>query len=112
MFGLKEWSFDPTTIKRPSIIGRYTNDVVYERLTRGVLTKLQKRNPVTSKDFGVKRHHQWLTGDIGHPKLKEHIIGVIALMRAYANWGKFKNILQRSYPKKCDTLQIDFKDED
>lgn len=106
MFRLKGWSFDPNTIKRPSVIGRYTNDVVYERLAPGVLTELQRKNPVTEKGFRLKRHHQWLTGNVGHPKLKEHLSGVTALMRASANWSKFKNLLQRSYPKLNEQIPL------
>lgn len=113
MFRLKSWSFDPNTIKRPSVIGRYTNDIVYERLAPGVLNELQRINPTIKKGQRARKHHQWLTGDIGHPKLKAHISGILALMRASATWRKFYNLVQRSYPKLNEQipLALDVDDE-
>lgn len=107
MFRLKNWTFDPSTVRKPSVIGRYTNDVVYERLAPGVLSELQKKNPVVKKGGGrARKHHQWLTGDVGHPKLKEHLSGVMALMRASANWRGFKDTLARAYPKLNEQIPL------
>lgn len=113
MFRLKSWSFDPNTIKRPSVIGKYTNDIVYERLAPGVLNELQRINPTIKRGQRARKHHQWLTGDIGHPKLKAHISGILALMRASATWRKFYNLVQRSYPKLNEQipLALDVGDE-
>ena len=111
MFRLKRWSFyDPDALKRPSIVGRYTNDIVYQRLAPGVLEELRKRNPVTEKGHRKHRHHQWLTGDIGHPKLHEHIIGVIVLMKAAPNWGTFCRSVQRVYPKPSEQIPLALED--
>jgi len=104
MFRLKNWPHNPDTVKRPSVIGRYTNDIIYERLAPVVLEELRKKNPATPKGHRKYRHHQWLTGDMGHPKLKEHIISVMALMRASSTWGGFMRLLNRSLPKFGDTL--------
>ncbi len=113
MFRLKNWSFDPTTIKRPSVIGRYTNDIVYERLAPEILNELRRINPVTKKGSRKQRFHQWLTGDVGYPELKEHLSGVMALMRASANWRKFYSLVQISYPKLNEQipLALDVDDE-
>ena len=46
------------------------------------------------------KYFQRFTPELGHPKLKEHLIGVMALMRAAPNWEAFKRALQRSYPKQ------------
>lgn len=43
MFRLKGWYFDPKTVKRPSVIGTYTNDIVYKRLAPRVLEQLRKK---------------------------------------------------------------------
>ena len=42
MFRLRNWSFNPLSIKRPRMIGHYTNDIVYARLAPGILTKLKE----------------------------------------------------------------------
>jgi hypothetical protein len=68
--------------KRPSVIGRYTNDIVYERLAPGILSELQNKNPVLDSGHRRVRHHQFLTDEIGHPALAQHLYAVIALMRS------------------------------
>ena len=108
MFELKNWPInDPRTLKRPSVVGKYTNDIVYERLAPGVLEELKIRNPTDEKGYRKQRHHQWLTGDIGHPKLREHLIGIIALMNAAPTWDSFKRMLQRAYPKANSQMLLD-----
>ena len=64
-----------------------------------MLDKLKKENPVTPKGYLAAKHHQWFTPDFGHPKLKEHITSVTALMKAAPNWGTFKRLLERAFPK-------------
>ena len=93
IFRLKGWS-GPDGVKRPSVIGHYTNDIVYERLPQGVLDELRSKNPVVKPGQRRHKHHQWLTGDVGHPELKDHLIGAIALMRASANWDGFNAIFK------------------
>ena len=88
IFRLKCWS-GPDGVKRPSVIGHYTNDFVYKRLAPGVLDELRERSPRLSSGHRRNRHHQWFMPEIGHPKLKEHLAAVIALMRASPNWDSF-----------------------
>ena len=108
---LKGW---PSTyaIKRPSVIGRYTNDIVYDRLAHGVLDELKARTPRLPSGNLKHKFFQWFTPDLGHPKLKEHLIGVMALMRASPTfgWGHFRRSLQRSYPKLNETIPLALED--
>ena len=109
IFRLKEWEADPAS-SRPSVIGHYTNDIVYARVAPGVLTELRKRNPVLHETGRRRhRHHQWFTTDVGHPKLKEHIAAVIALMKAADSWDDFKYRLQRALPARDETLLLPFQ---
>lgn len=99
MFRLRDWQYYPLSVKRPKYIGHLTNDVVYARLAPGVLDELRKREP---KDETGRRKHklfQWLTDDVGHPRLKEHLIGVIALMHASRRWDDFHRLLQTAFPR-------------
>ena len=89
------------------VIGTYTKDIVYERLAPGILEELEKRNPTTEKGVRKVKHHQYLTDDIGHPALAQHLFAVIALMRASSKWDNFYRILQRAFPKHGDQLEID-----
>jgi hypothetical protein len=52
------------------------------------------------------KHHQWFNPNRGHPKLKEHIAGVIALLRAAEDWSAFKRSLNRAYPKFGETIEM------
>ncbi len=111
MFRLRGWTYNEKSIKRPSIIGSYTNDIVYKRLAPGVLKELCDRNPSNEKGRRKQRHHQWLTDNIGIPKLREHIYGAIALMKASPNWGTFQRLLNRAYQRYGDTIEMDLEDE-
>lgn len=80
-------------VNRPNVVGTYTKDVVYKRLVPGLLAELERRNPRTVKGHRAHKHHQWLTEEIGHPKLRDHLIGVVALMKAAPNWNNFQRSL-------------------
>ncbi len=107
IFRLRNWS-DPDGVKKPSVIGHYTNDFVYDRLAPGILDELKKINPKTPRGYRKAKHHQWFTPDIGHPRLKEHLAAVIALMRAAANWDDFHRSLNRAFPKINETMELPF----
>ena len=68
-------------MKRPSIIGLYANVIVYRRLAPGVFRELDAKNPRLPGGNREHRYHQWFTQDIGHPKLKEQIAGIMTIMR-------------------------------
>ena len=103
---LKKWP-SIRAIKRPSVIGRYTNDIVYDRLAPGVLDELRRRNPVIpEKKRRLHKHHQWLTTDIGHPELQKHLWAVVALMKAASSWGTFKQSIDRAFPKQGNTIPL------
>ena len=117
IFRLRDWAWPATAAAKkkkpytPKVIGRYTNDIVYERLAPGVLNELRKRNPKGCKGERPKKHHQWLTPDFGYPALKEHLAAVTALMRASPNWNVFQRNLKRAFPKQGETLSIPSDDE-
>ncbi len=110
IFRLKGWP-GPEGVKKPSVIGHYTNDFVYGRIAPGILEELRRINPVlrsTGRRKGT--HHQWFTPDLGHPKLKEHLAAVTALMRAAPNWDAFQRSLQRAFPRRNETIPLALDD--
>ncbi len=109
IYKLKHWP-GPDGHKRTPLIGQYTNDVVYDRLAPGVLAELKRLNPKLPTGRRKTTHHQWFTPDFGHPKLKEHLVGVMALMRAAPNWTVFTRSLQRAYPKLNETIPLPLDD--
>ena len=108
---LKGWP-SSYALKRPSVVGHYTNDLVYERLAPGVLDELKERTPRFPSGTLRNKYFQWFTPEFGHPKLKEHLIGVMALMRAAPNWGAFKRALQRAYPKLNEQAPLALGDDE
>lgn len=105
MYRLKRWPWNGSS-RRPGVVGIYIKDLVYERLGPGVLAELERKNPSDGKGQRRARHHQWLTEDIGHPALAQHMYALIGFMRAEDNWESFKGRFQRAYPKKGENLSL------
>jgi hypothetical protein len=55
--------------------------------------------------------HQWLTDEIGHPKLQQHVASVTTLMRISDNWTQFKELLERGHKKYLKLPLYDDLDE-
>lgn len=114
MARLRGIHYSEIATKRPGYIGKLTNDIVYERLAPGVLEELRRKTPKDSKGRRKYKYHQWLTEDHGQPRLQQHIIAVMALMRASPNWNHFYRLLQRSLPRYDDHPQlfIDYEEDE
>lgn len=106
MFRLKGWQWRGMSIPRPQVVGRYTKDIVYERLAPGILEELERLNPIDQAGRRSHRHHQHLTDDVGHPALSQHLHAVITLMRISNNWGSFKRNLVKAFPRFGDQLEL------
>ena len=113
MFRLRDWQYYQFSVKRPSVAGRITNDIIYERLAPGVLDELKRITPKDVKGRRKHRYHQRLTSDIGHPALREHIASVITLMKVSNSWRRFYGMLNRALPRWGSTLSLalDFKED-
>lgn len=89
--------------KRPAYFGKLTNNLVYRRLAPGVLEKLRELNPVTENGHRKRKHFQHLTPDVGHSKLKEHLVGVTTAMKMAKylglDWSEFIKLLDKTHPK-------------
>lgn len=105
MFRLKNWEWKGTS-KRPGVVGKYINDLIYDRLGPGVLDELQRKNPSDGHGRRKARHTQWLTEDIGHPALAQHMYATIGAMRAHSDWESFLAFFKRAYPKKGENLAL------
>ncbi len=111
MFRLKNWQWNGISVKRPSVVGHYTIDLVYSRLAPGILEELKTRNPRTEKGRRKAKHHQFFTEDIGHPALSQHLHAVIGFMRASTGWDQFYRLVQRAFPKRGNTIDLSLTDE-
>lgn len=97
MFRLRGLPFDPESAARPSYFGILTNNVVYKRVAPGVFAELKAQRARDEKKRGARMHQQ-LTESVGHPKLREHIAGVTAVMKLSSDWDDFIEKLDRTHP--------------
>lgn len=107
IFRLRNWKW--STLKRPGVVAAWTKDLVYARLTPGIIEELEKRNPITSAGRRRAKHHQWLSEDIGNPALAQHLHAVIGLMRAADSWEQFMRMMDRSFPKRGSNMELELK---
>ena len=107
---LKKWPWNNG--KMPSVTGKYINDLVYSRLTDGVLAELRRVNPPTDKGYRKYRHHQFFTRDIGHPELRRLVHQLIGMQDAFndGEWDKFKRRVDEKYAKVNTTLMLPLGD--
>ena len=90
IYRLKGWDYNPLSHKRPKVIGKITNTIVYDTLDVEVLAELKnKAKPYIN-------FHQWFSRDVGHPKLREHLSMIIAVMKLSKNWEDFEKNLKTS----------------
>jgi len=106
IFRLRGWSWYGTSKYIPGVVGRYTKDLVYERLASGLLEEMEERCPRDEEGKRIACLHQTLSEDYGIPALKEHFIGLIALMKISKNWNELKDNVNCVFPK-----QIEFEEK-
>ena len=111
LFRLRGWEWNRLSVKRPILVGKLTNSIVYERLAPGVLTELESRNPKDDQGRRPVRHHQWLSDHIGHPALAQHLHAVIGFMRASTSWTQFIGLLDMAFPKRGSVMQMELFDD-
>lgn len=113
MFRLRGWQWNGMKVgSRPGVVGRYTNDLVYERLAPGILDELRKKNPKDEKGNREAKHHQLLTDDIGIPALQQHLFATTSFMKAASNWDQFYRNMQRAFPKLNTTMLLPLADSE
>jgi hypothetical protein len=100
MFRLRGWSYPTVSGAKPGVVGKYTSNLVYERLAPGLVAELEQRNPKGESGYRKSKHHQWLSDDVGHPALSAHLHAVMGFMRASDTWDSFMRMMDRAYPKK------------
>ncbi len=104
---IRKWPLE-YAIKRPQVVARYTDDAIYERIAPGLLEEVRILNPVQEDGRRKWKHHQWFQPDPGYVKLNQHIVTIMALMRASPNWSSYQRNLRRACPKLREQFDLDF----
>lgn len=113
LFRLNGWDYTIKDIKkRPGIVGKWTNILVYKQLHPGVLEELKNKTPKSPKGNLTARLHQSLSEDVGHPSLNAQITKIITLFQLSDNmeqmWGQFHKLISRQNGQ----LEIPFQFDD
>ena len=111
IFRLNKWDYTVKGInKRPSVIGKWTNKLIYEQLPKGVLEELKVKTPKSQEGNYTARFFQSLTPDIGHPELTSQIYKVIGIMQISDNWNDFISNFNRMISRESGQMEINFDD--
>ena len=107
LFRLYGYPFPPESNPqwRPQFFGKITNNVVYERLAPELLPELKK---AASKAEKKVKLHQWLTSDMGHPKLQNHLASIVTLLKLAQSPEHFRQMVDQIHPRFGETYTFDF----
>jgi hypothetical protein len=111
LYRLKKWPFNPMSSKRTPQVARLTVDLTYDRIHPDLLRELKQVRSECNKPNS--KLHRWLTTGPtgGHPRLKQHLEGIIALMSVAESWEQFEAWVNRRYPKYNETMMLPFPEE-
>lgn len=107
IYRLRGWDWPGMQTNRFQVVGKYTTDLIYKRLAPGIQEELDQKNPKNTKGNRLSKHHQWLTEDIGHPALSQHMYAILGLMRASSSWAQFKSLVDSAFPVQGSHVQIE-----
>lgn len=98
IYRLRGWEWSGKNAK-PPLVGKLTNEVVYERLPEGVLQALKELNPVDADTKRRKhKHHQFLSTNIGQPDLNKYITQLVPVMRLCQTWEELIEKIEVALP--------------
>ena len=111
IYHLKGWDWPGMSKNRYSIVGNYTNDLIYERMLPGLPAEFDRRNPKNEKGYRAGKNQQ-LLDETGDKLFSQQMFTVIALQRACLNktgdkWAKFMRMMDDVLPKKREAQQLE-----
>lgn len=115
IYKLKGWPWPGMAKNRYSVVGTYTTDLVYDRIGPGVTKELEARSPKDERGNRKNKLHQWLTDDIGHPMLAQHMHALVMFQRlALASgfgWNRFVKMVDQAMPRRGETMELPLSEE-
>lgn len=101
-----DWSLHTSGVwkNHPQYVGKITNDIVYNKLPRGVIDELNKLNPKNDKGNRKHKHHQFLSENVGYRELLQHF-GKLSVIFSMYGKGKYKEAKAH-----IDSLLPDFRE--
>ena len=106
LFRLYDIEYPPVKANfRPQFFGNITNKIIYDRLAPELLPELKK---MASKEQKRARLHQFLSENVGHPKLREHLASIVTLMKISKDKDHFFELVDTVHPEFGKTIPMDF----
>jgi hypothetical protein len=114
LFRLRGLPYPSEGTKRPQYFGRLINNIIYRRLAPAVLDELKKRVAKDAKGRPKHKLHQFLTPDMGHPKIRDLLVSVITIEKLSITWDDFEDKLDRIHPAYGETrkLELEVRNDD
>ncbi len=108
LLGWDWYSYVASKKNHPQVIGKITNQLVYNKLPNGVIQELEKLNPRDDKWVRKNRHHQFLTESVWYRHLIEHLAKITAISSMYWVWDykRFKAHFDTLIPDERDDWQL------
>jgi len=111
IFRLRGWQWRGRSTNPPQVVGKYTDMIVYQRLAPDLVENLRRLNPKNENGHRPSRHHQWLTADVGHPALAQHVHAAVAIMRTCTPWAEFVARFNLAFPKRLPEDWLPFAED-
>ena len=108
LYRIYGWEYNPLSMKHPQYLGKFTNEYVYDYMPPGILDELRNKNPLNANGYRTKKHHQFLTGDIGIPHLEKHITKLITVMELSDGIDDFKQNFNKIF-HKIEQMKLTFE---
>lgn len=90
IFRLNNWIIPEGKIQeKPSIVGRFTNEIIYDRYNKSILPELKRLNPYIKLGMRNFKHFQWLTEE-GQSLYDGYIQDAICVMKESSDWYDFR----------------------
>lgn len=107
IYKLNKWQYNDKDTKRPPIVGKWTNQIIYSRFPKGVFGKIIELNARTLSGNLKNKQFQFLNKEEGKDALKLFLSNAIFLMEASANWRRFVNAFKKATKQPYQTDLFD-----
>jgi hypothetical protein len=104
IFRLNGWAWNNG--KMPGVVGKWTNDLVYDRITKGMLDELKRLNPKDEKGRRRHKNYKFLTPDMGYPALNQRLYELLGMARACKDWDEYYALVDRTFPRVGQTMSL------
>lgn len=94
-YKLHGWSWPKFNKNHPQCLGNFINKYVYECLPEIVREELAKLNPKNENGNRSRRHHQFLSEEMGNKTLEKQVSKVVTLMKVSNDFEQFKNFMEK-----------------